>query len=79
MLNRMWAIRIVTRLSGKNGGPPNETKSVSSEAPMTISGVAIGRKISEFGEALAPELVAHEREGHQRAEHRGDERRDERR
>ena len=48
MLNMMCAIRIVTKFSGKNGSVPIDTNSVSSEAPRMISGVAIGRKISEF-------------------------------
>ena len=48
MLNMMCAIRIVNPLSGKNGSLPIETNSVSSEAPRMISGVAIGRKISEL-------------------------------
>ena len=48
MLNMMWAIRIVTKFSGKNGSLPIDTNSVSSEAPRMISGVAIGRKMSEF-------------------------------
>ena len=48
MLNMMWAIRIVIALGGKNGGAPIATNSVSSEAPSTISGVAIGRKMKRF-------------------------------
>ena len=39
-------------LSGKNGGLPIETNSVSSDAPMTISGVAIGRKMIELVKPL---------------------------
>ncbi len=52
MLNMMWAITIVTKFVGKNGGSPIATNRVKSEAPMTISGVAIGRKINVF---VAPE------------------------
>ena len=48
MLNMMWAMRIVTKFVGKNGGSPIATNSVSSDAPRTISGVAIGRKIRAF-------------------------------
>jgi hypothetical protein len=48
MLNMMWAIRIVRKLVGKNGGRPIATNIVSSDAPRTISGVAIGRKIRPF-------------------------------
>ena len=48
MLNMMWAIRIVTPLSGKNGGAPIATNRVRSEAPRTISGVAIGRKMNRL-------------------------------
>ena len=36
------------KLSGKNGGAPIATNSVNSEAPSTISGVAIGRKMNRF-------------------------------
>ena len=51
MQNMMWAIRTVRMFSG-NRTPPGSGKSavatniVSNEAPSTISGVAIGRKIS---------------------------------
>ena len=48
MLNMMWAIRIVTELSGKNGGAAIATNSVSSAAPSTISGVAMGRKMNRL-------------------------------
>ena len=44
MLNMMWAIRIVSSLRGW----PIETNIVRSEAPSTISGVAIGRKMKMF-------------------------------
>ena len=48
MLNMMWAMRIVIALSGKNGGAAIATKSVSNDAPRTISGVAIGRKMNRL-------------------------------
>ncbi len=44
MLNMMWAMRIVVSLRAQ----PSETNRVSSEAPRTISGVAIGRKMNRF-------------------------------
>jgi hypothetical protein len=44
MLNVMCAIRIVRKPSGT----PKLRKSVRSDEPMTISGVAIGRKMSKF-------------------------------
>ena len=46
MQNMMWAIRMVPkpRLPPK----PAATKRASREEPITISGVAIGRKISRF-------------------------------
>ena len=50
-------------------------KSVSSEAPSTISGVDIGRKTSRFV-AAAAELVPDDRERDQRAERGRDERRE---
>ena len=46
MQNMMWAMRMVPKPSA----PPNPaaTNRASSEEPITISGVAIGRKISRF-------------------------------
>jgi len=44
MLNMMWAIRMVSSFRGW----PIETNRVSREAPSTISGVAIGRKMKRF-------------------------------
>ena len=51
---------------------------MSSEAPSTISGVVIGRKISRLVVAAAAEAVAHERERDQRPERGRDERREQR-
>ena len=62
MLNMMCAMRIVTGLSGKNGGPPIDTNIVSRLAPSTISGVAIGMKMSGVRRAAQAELVADQRE-----------------
>ena len=42
--NMMWAMRIVQKPSCA----PRLRKSVSSEAAITTSGIAIGRKISEL-------------------------------
>ena len=44
--NMMWAMRIVQKPSWP--AKPAATKRASSEEPITISGVAIGRKISRF-------------------------------
>ena len=44
--NMMWAIRIVQKPSCP--AKPAPTNSASSEEPITISGAAIGRKISRF-------------------------------
>ena len=74
MLNMMCAIRIVV----KPVAMPTERNSDSSDAPSTTSGVASGRKMKKFVGAAAAELVAHERERHQRAEHRRDDRRERR-
>ena len=49
-------------------------KSVSSEAPSTISGDDIGRKIEQVGRPPAAEPVADERERDQRPERGGDDR-----
>ena len=70
MLNMMWAIRIVTELSGKNAravAAPIATNSVSSEAPSTISGVAIGRKMNRLVAAPPAEVVADQGQRDQRA------------
>ena len=71
MLNMMCAIRIVVKPVACR---PIEN-SDSSEAPSTISGVAIGRKMNKFVAPRAAELVTHERERHQRPEHGRDDRR----
>ena len=76
MLNMMWAIRIVTPLSGKNGGAPIATNRVRSEAPRTISGVAIGRKMNRLVALRPAEVVAREGERDERAEGRRNQRRE---
>ena len=77
MLNMMWAIRIVMNpLSGKNGGAPIATNSVSSEAPRTISGVAIGRKMNRLVRAPPAELVARQGQRDERPEDGRDDRRE---
>ena len=61
MLNMMWAMMIVRMLSGKttpsgmNGSWSDAMNVVRSDAPSTISGVDIGRKISRFVRAPAAE------------------------
>ena len=62
MLNMMWAIED-RRLTGSRGlQRPIATNRVSSDAPSTISGVAIGRKISTFVVALPRNAIADERQ-----------------
>ena len=51
--------------------------SVRSEAPRTISGVDIGRKIEHVRRATTTEAVPHDREREERAEDRRDDGRDE--
>ena len=79
MLNMMWAMRIVMKLSGKNGGAPIATNSVSSEAPSTISGVAIGRKMNRFVLLRPREVVAGQGQRDERPEDGRHERRQRRR
>ena len=74
MLNMMCAIRIVLNPAAIF----QFRKSVSSDAPITISGVVIGMKISRFVVAAAPEPVADERERDQRPERGREDRREER-
>src|SRR5947208_987233 len=50
MLNMMWAIRIVR----KPCAMLRLTKSASSDAPMTISGVAMGTKMSRLPRPRSP-------------------------
>ncbi len=65
--NMMWAIRIVQKPS--TPAKPALTNSASRDEPITISGVAIGRKIRMFAADAAAEPVPDHGEGHQRAEH----------
>ena len=64
--NMMCATRIVQKPSWPP--KPAATNSASSEEPITISGEAIGRKISRLVDDAAREVVADQRERHQGAE-----------
>ena len=74
MQNMTWAIRIVQK--------PKTTlrfrKSVSNDAPRTISGVDSGKKDQDVGGAPSAEAVADERERDQGSQHGRDEAREQR-
>ena len=79
MLNMMWAIRIVMKLSGKNGGAPIATNSVSSEAPEDDLGRGHRQEDEQVGAAPAAEVVAGQGQRDERPEDRRDDRRQRRR
>ncbi len=66
MMNITWAMKIVQKPSGKT--LVRFRKSVSNEAPRTISGVDIGQEDEQVRRATAPELVADDCDRDQRAE-----------
>ena len=79
MLNMMWAIRIVMKLSGKNGGAPIADEQGQQRRAQHDLGRGHRQEDEQVGRRSAAEVVAGQGQRDQRPEDRRDDRRERRR